>query len=187
MSNTCRWHYPEVGAAQGETIGLFDMHKLSTLCEYKLTRRNARKQGTKCRKWPKRRSHLTATLTFYSVLHGYSLYYFRLVDVKTSVKRRCEVTSVHHQSGRKLPLGSLRKSTKSTFSVHFLTLWIGILATILFSTWYYSSYIPHSLAEMKNSSVSSFSPFWLLRVVPLIFGPKSVVSAISTLLLVRFQ
>ena len=136
VSTTCQWHYPEVGAAQGEKNGMFDMHKLSTLCEYKLTRRNVKRQGTKCRKWPKCLSHLTGALTFYSVLHGYSLYYFRLVvDVKTSVKRRCEVTSVRHQSGRKWPLGSLWKSIQSSFSVHFLTLWIGILASILFSTW----------------------------------------------------
>jgi hypothetical protein len=56
-------------------------------------------------KMPKRAkccSHLTGALLFNSLLCCYSLYYFRLVDVrKTSLKRRCKSTSICHQSGPK--------------------------------------------------------------------------------------
>jgi hypothetical protein len=42
---------------------------------------------------------------FNSVLHCFSLYYFRLADVKTlPLERRCKSVSIHHQSCPKWPL-----------------------------------------------------------------------------------
>jgi hypothetical protein len=68
----------------------------------------------------------------------------------------------------------------------FLTLWIGILITILFSIWQQSSYIPALFTEMKNPPVSWILPFWPVRGVTLMLGHKAVVLTISRLLLGQF-
>jgi hypothetical protein len=94
--------------------------------------RNDTQNAKNGRKWPTCRSHLTGALLSNSVLHCYYLYYFRLVDVKTSWKDDANqlpfVTKVA-QNG----LSEAPKKHQICHFGPFRTLWTGISISILFS------------------------------------------------------